>query len=267
MKRVLAAVVAIALIAGGFYANSQRTDPERGREPLQLWCVTDAASVCEALASDRVVVTIATPVEMESTLTAATGPAPINAVVSSPAWLKLLDDKSKLKISSSLASAPIVVATKSGVSTCTDLPCLIAPAARAALPVPKSLSASIVAAGGIGDKTEDQLNSAVLEHLRAGGTASAGLESMTALVSAGLLSAVVTIEPTTNGVAGVTVRPVSPSAVLELDIGWIDEDPRLDDLATRLAKEFRAQGWDSPNDTTVGPDSNATIDAYRILNP
>ncbi len=266
MKRVLAALVAVVLIGAGFFAHAKRTDPERGRAPLQLWCVADAASVCQAVqskASGRVVVTIASPLQVEPALAAN---KPIDAIVTSPAWIKSLDDQSRLRVQTPLASAAVVVAQRSGATGCVDLTCLVEPKTRAALPKADTLAASIVAAGGIKDKTEEEIPSQIIEHLRAGGAGTAGFDPLTALVNAGLIAAVVTLKPSTGGLANVTVRPVSPSASLELDLGWITEDPRLDDLGRRLTTEFRRQGWDASIASPPGPDSTATLAAYGILN-
>ena len=266
MKRVLAGLIAVALIGAGFFAHAKRTDPERGRAPLQLWCVADAALVCEAVqsrAAGRVVVTIASPLQVEPSLAAN---KPIDAIVTSPAWIKSLDDQSRLRVQTPLASAPVVVVGRSGASGCVDLPCLIQPDTRAALPKSGTLAASIVAAAGTKEKTADEIPTLVLDHLRAGGTATAGIDPLTALVNAGLIAAVVTLKPSAGGLANVTVRPVNPTASLELDLGWITEDPRLDDLGRRLITEFRRQGWDPATVSPSGPDSTATMAAYVILN-
>lgn len=263
MKRVLAGIVALSLIGAGFFINSKRTDPERGRGPLQLWCVADAAEVCRAVESGRVVVTIASPLLVEASLDA--GKA-IDAVVSSPAWLKRLDDRAKLRVQSPLVSAPIVVAARKGERPCADLICLIQPMTRAALPSIETLSASIVAAGGTKSVAVDDIPTAIVDHLRSRGAGTAGIEPLTALVSTRLIDAVVTVSPSTVGVAGIAVRPVTPPAVLELDLGWVTEDKRLDDLGRRFIQAGRKQGWDGPSESTPGPDSTAVIDAYGILN-
>lgn len=266
MKRVLAGLIAVALIGVGFFVHAKRTDPERGRAPLQLWCAADAAMVCAAVqsrAAGRVVVTIASPLQVEPALAAN---KPIDAIVTSPAWIKSLDDQSRLRVQTPLASAPVVVVGRSGASGCVDLPCLIQPETRAALPKADTLAASIVAAAGTKEKTADEIPTQVLDHVRAGGTATAGIDPLTALVNAGLIAAVVTLKPSAGGLANVTVRPVTPTASLELDLAWITEDPRLDDLGRRLITEFRRQGWDAAAPTPSGPDSTATMAAYVILN-
>lgn len=263
MKRVLAGIVALALIGVGFMVDSERTDPERGRVPLQLWCVADAAAMCRAVESARVVVTIASPLQVEAALDATT---PIDGVVSSPAWLKRLDDRAKLRVQSPLVSAPIVVAGRSGERPCADLGCLVRPTSRAALPEIETLSASIVAAGGTKSAAVDDIPSAVVDHLRSGGAGTAGIEPLTALVSTRLIDAVVTIKPATLAVTKIDVRPVTPTAVLELDLGWITEDKRLDGLGRRIIDAARKQGWDGPMSSPPGPDSTAVVDAYGILN-
>ena len=268
MKRLAAFIVAVALIGGGFAVYNRRTDPERGRPPLVLWCVHDAATACARVASGTVRVKVLTPLQMETALDSATSvdATSVDAIVTSAAWLERVDDRNKLKVSEPVASAPIVVATRAGSTICRDLPCLALPANRVALPKPNTLAASIVAAVVFAGKARDEIPSGQLDALRRGGPSTNGVEAMTALATVRLVDAVVTIKPATANVARVSVRAVSPSASIGLSIGWIREDPRLESLAKKLRGAFITEGWDSPAGSLPGPDSNAVVEAYGILN-
>lgn len=263
MKRLAALLVAVALIVGGFAVHNRRTDPERGRPPLVLWCVPDAAAACARVTSSTVSVTLRTPLAME---TALVSDPTVDAIVTSAAWLERADNQNKVKISAPLASTPIVVATRAGSTACRDIPCLAGPATKAALPKKDTLAASIVAAVAFDGKAEDEVPSAQLDVLRRGGPSTNGVDPMTALVTLPIVDAVVTIKPATANVAGVSVRAVTPAVSLQLSIGWIQEDPRLEGLAKKLRTAFTAEGWDGPLEPVPGPDSNAVVDAYGILN-
>jgi hypothetical protein len=263
VKRLVAFVAAVALVVGGFVVYNRRTDPERGRAPLVLWCVPDAAAACEAVASSRVLVTVKTPLAMETALSTDTT---VDAIVTSLAWLERADDRAKLRVSAPLASTPIVVAIRAGTNGCRDLPCLTRPATKAALPPRATLAASIVGAGVFAGKAEDELSTNLVDLLRRGGPSTNGVDALTALVTVRLVDAVVTTKPATANVAGVTVQPVTPAASLGLSIGWVRDDPRLDDLGKSLRSTFTDQGWDDPQRNVPGPDSTAVVDAYGILN-
>lgn len=263
MRRFAALIVAVALIVGGFVIHNRRTDPERGRPPLVLWCVPDAAAACGRVASSTVTVAVRTPLAMETALTSDTT---VDAIVTSMAWIERADDRAKVKVSASLATTAIVVATRTGSRVCSDLSCLARPATKAALPRKDTLVASIVAAVAFNGKAEDDIPSAELDVVRRGGPSTNGVDAMTALVTLPIVDAVVTIKPATANVAGVSVRPVTPAASLGLSIGWIREDPRLVGLAKKLSAAFTAEGWDGPRENVPGPDSNSVVEAYGILN-
>lgn len=263
MRRVAALIVAIAWVIGGFVVYNRRTDPERGRAPLVLWCVADAASACEAVASSRVVVTIKNPLAMESALSTDVA---VDAIVTSAAWLERTDNQAKLRVSAPLATTPIVVASRAGSNVCRDLPCLTRSATKAALPPRASLAASIVGADVFDGKAEDEIPTALLDLLRRGGPSTNGVDSLTALVTVRLVDAVVTTKPATANITGVSVQAVTPAASVGLSIGWIRDDPRLDALGKALRAALADQGWDGPRGVVPGPDSNAVVDAYGILN-
>ncbi len=271
MKRVLAAVVAIGLIAAGFFVNGRRTDPERGRSPLVLWCVADAADACNAVASDRVLVTIRTPKQIERDVVNETQGNVVDAVVTSPEWLARLDDQQRLAVSAPLASAPIVAVTRATQGAgCVSASCLVKGDRKVALPDHRSLTAALVLAQGLGGGTGDDLSTKQLEFVQGDGTPTPGIEPLNALLTVRLVDAVVTLAPTVKDVKGAKSTQLSPPLALALDIGTIREDPRIDALTEDLRKTLRSQGW-TPRATGTsslpGPDSTATIDAYGILNP
>jgi hypothetical protein len=263
MKRIAAFVVAVAFIVGGFVAYNARNDPERGRPPLVVWCVPDAAAACEAVASSRVTVAVKTPLAMETALATDTS---VDAIVTSPAWLERADDRAKLRVSAPLASTPIVVVTRTGTNGCRDLACLTRAETKAALPPRNTLAASIVGADVFDGKAEDEIPTELVDILRRGGPSTNGVDALAALVTVRLVDAVVTTKPATADVAGVSIQPVTPAASVGLSIGWIREDPRLDALAKSLRSKLTQLGWDGPGATVPGPDSNAVVDAYGILN-
>lgn len=274
MKRVLAAVVAIGLIAAGFIVNGRRTDPERGRAPLVLWCVADAADACNAVASDRVLVTIRTPKQIERDIVADSSDNSdngVDAVVSSPEWLARLDDRQRLAVSAPLASAPIVVVTRATqAADCVSASCLVKGDRKAALPDRRSLAAALVLAQSLGGGTGDDLSTKQLDFVQGGGTPTPGIEPLNALLTVRLVDAVVTLAPAAKEVNGARTTQLSPPLTLALDIGTIREDPRIDALTEDLRTTFRSRGWTARSTRAPalpGPDSTATIDAYRILNP
>ena len=271
MKRVLAAVVAIGLIAAGFFVNGRRTDPERGRAPLVLWCVTDAAEACNAVASDRVLVTIRTPKQIEADVVNESEGNVVDAVVTSPEWLARLDDRQRLAVSAPLASAPIVVVTRATQAAgCVSASCLVEGDRKVALPDHQSLAAALVLAQGLGSGTGDDLSTKQLEYVQRGGTPTPGIEALNALLTVRLVDAVVALAPAAKDVNGAKTTQLSPPLTLALDIGTIREDPRVDALTEDLRNTFRSLGWSSRSTSAPalpGPDATATIDAYGILNP
>ncbi len=271
MKRVLAAVVAFGLIAAGFFINGRRTDPERGRAPLVLWCVADAAEACNAVASDRVLVTIRTPKQIERDIVNENQGSVVDAVVTSPEWLARLDDQQRLAVSAPLASAPIVVVTRATDAVpCVSASCLVKGDRKAALPDHRSLAAALLLAQSLGGGTGDDLSTKQLEFVQGNGTPTPGIEPLNALLTVRLVDAVVTLAPAARNVNGAKTTQLSPPLTLALDIGTIREDPRIDALTEQLRKTLRSQGWTARSTSTAalpGPDSTATIDAYGILNP
>ena len=271
MKRFLAAVVAIGLIAAGFFVNGRRTDPERGRAPLVLWCVIDAADACNAVASDRVIVTIRTPKQIEADVVNESRSNVVDAVVTSPEWLARLDDQQRLAVSSPLASAPIVVVTRANQSAgCVSASCLVEGDRKVALPDHKSLAAALVLAQGLGSRTGDDLSTKQLEYVQSNGTPTPGIEALNALLTVRLVDAVVALAPAAKEVKSARTTQMSPPLSLTLDIGTIREDSRIDALTEDLRKSFRSLGWSARSTSTPAlpsPDATATIDAYGILNP
>lgn len=271
MKRVLAAVFAIGLIAAGFFVNGRRADPERGRAPLVLWCVPDAAEACNAVASDRVLVTIRTPKQIERDVVNETQSNVVDAVVTSAEWLARLDDQRRLAVSEALASAPVVVVTRATQApVCVSPSCLVTGDRKVALPDHRSLTAALVLAQSLGGASGDALSTKELEFVQGNGTPTPGIEPLNALLTVRLVDAVVTLAPAVNDVKGAKTTQLSPPLTLALDIGTIREDPRIDALTDELRKTLRSQGWSARSTSTPalpGPDSTATIDAYGILNP
>ncbi len=271
MKRVLAAVVAIGLIAAGFFVNGRRTDPERGRSPLVLWCVPDAADACNAVASDRVLVTIRTPKQIEGDIVNENVASVVDAVVTSPEWLARLDDRQRLAVSAPLASAPLVAVTRATqAADCVSASCLVKGERNVALPDHRSLAAALLLAQSLGGGTSDDLSTKQLDFVQGNGTPTRGIEPLNALLTVRLVDAVVTLAPAVRGVEGAKTTQLSPPLALALDIGTIREDPRIDALTDELRKTLRSQGWTARatgNPALPGPDATATVDAYGILNP
>lgn len=271
MKRVLAAVVAIGLIAAGFIVNGRRTDPERGRAPLVLWCVSDAAEACSAVASDRVLVSIRSPTQIERDIVNENQGSVVDAVVTSPQWLARLDDRQHLAVSTPLASAPIVVVTRATEAAgCVSASCLVKGDRKAALPDHRSLTAALLLAQSLGGGSGDDLSTKQLEFVQGNGAPTPGIEPLNALLTVRLVDAVVTLAPAVTDVKGAKSTQLSPPLALALDIGTIREDPRIDALTEDLRKTFRSQGWSARSTGAAalpGPDATATIEAYGILNP
>ncbi len=266
MKRVLAAVVAIGLIAAGFFVNGRRTDPERGREPLVLWCVPDAAEACNGVASSRVLVSIRTPSEIERDVTA---DRIVDAVVTSGPWLDRLEDQRRLAVAAPLAHAPLVIVTRTAEPpACASAACFLKGDRKVALPEPTSLAASLVVAGAVGSDTVDTLTSKQLTFAQVGGTPMPGVEPLTALVTVRLVDAVVTLGPATRNISGVKATAFTPALSLALKIGTIREDPRIDDLTKELRDVFTDLGWEPrTTDSPQSVDATTTLEAYGILNP
>lgn len=266
MKRVLAAIAAIAMIAAGFVINNSRKSGDAAaptsRTPLVLWCVPDAADVCNSVASTSVLVSIKTPLETEAALAKGTR---IDAVVTSSAWSDRMDDRQQVKIADPLGSTPIVVASRSGETVCSDAPCVIKTDTKAALPVPATLAASIVAALGTGGRPADEIPSATVAFLQAGGAPSSGFEPLTALVQARVVNAAVTTGATAKTIPGIEIRSMK-GAVLQLTLAWLVDDRRLDEVSTALKARLTTLGWDKALATVPGPDGNSTVEAYVLLN-
>ena len=267
MKRLLAAIVAIGLLATGFFVNAKRTDPERGRDPLVLWCVIDAADACNTVASDRVLVSIRTPSEIERDVTA---DKIVDAVVTSGPWLDRLEDVRRLAVAAPLASASIVIVTRMGDAPgCATTRCVLQADRKIALPRPTSLAASLVVASALDGQSADTLTSTQLTFLQGGGTPTP-TEALTALVTVRLVDAVVVLSPSVSGIAGAKLTQFVPPLPLTLKIGTIREDPRIDALTKRLRTSLGQLGWTPRSTDTagpVGPDASATLEAYGILNP
>jgi Bacterial extracellular solute-binding protein len=260
VKRVAAAIIAIALVVAGFVINGRRTDPERGKAPLRLWCVKDAEQACNALATDRLIVTIGSPLDVDNADTA----EKFDAVVTSAPWLDRLDAPNLLKTSAALAASSLVVATRTGNPKSAEMSVLINPDSRIAFPPPGTLAASVAATNVGKGGTFDELTESQVVYLSQGG-ARITEDALVTVTQTSLIDGAIVLEANTKNLS-VTSTLVSPKAVLQLEIGYLIEDARLDKVRDGIRSELLREGWQEPYDIAPGPAGQETVRAFTALN-
>jgi Bacterial extracellular solute-binding protein len=266
VKRVAAAIIAIALVVAGFVINGRRTDPERGKAPLRLWCVKDAERACKALLSNealRVTVNIGSPLEVDKEVLTES----YDAIVTSAGWLDRLDNQARLKVAKPLASSPLVVAMRQDKAICVDMKCLANEDTRVAFPPADTLASSVAAAAVFAGRTADELPIQLVDYLRNGGARVADDDPLATLTSRRTIDGAVVIQAITKDTV-VIVKPVKPTAMLQLELGYLtdNDNERLDTISVELRSQLLAQGWDGPVASLPGRAGAETVDAFTALN-
>ena len=280
MRRILAALAAVAMLAAGFFVRRSLDDPQRGKAALRLACVPEAAAACSSV--ENSVVDELSPADIEKALKGAGGDSPYDAVVTVSPWPERIKGVTQAAVPTSdvpLVSAPIVVARRANApNSCTTstLVCLVALKGRASFPnVRTSTSGVIIAAqtmkgGGIEPTdiaAETDASEALLTKLRVA-TAANGFSSdpITTLTSGGaLLDAVVdaaVVIP--KGAAGLVVTPVLPATTVQLRLVGFTGDDRLPDAQSTLRRALTASGWQA-NATSGIPDVALMSATYARL--
>ena len=280
VRRILAALAAVAMLAAGFLVRRSLDDPQRGKAALRLACVPEAAAACSSV--ENSVVDELSPAEIEKALKGAAGDPPYDAVVTVGPWPERIKGRTEAATPTSdapLVSSPVVVARRSGVTdTCASkLVCLVGLKGRASFPnVATTTSGAIIAAqtmqgGGVSQNdiaAETDKAVALIAQLRSATAAANGFSSdpITTLTSGGaLLDAVVdarVVIPT--DAAGLVVTPVVPATTVQLRLIGFTSDERLPDVQSTLRRALTAAGWQT-NATSGIPDVGLMSATYARL--
>lgn len=261
MRRLLAAIAAVVMIAGGFLAyqarhdNANATDPATsdatGSEIASIWCVPEAQAACEQL--PNVTATILSPAEIEARIVKA-GKDPsalgVDAIVATKQWLDRWTPLSfDLKVDrEAIAGTELVAVEKNGGLGCKgDLTCLLKAGSRLSIPDLRETSTGTIAAAlslqaeGATDLVDDLapvVTSAASKVKRSLATPRTTIEALQALLAINLLDAVVMTraEIESTSPANASVSPLSPAASVTVHIGVFGNAD-----STSLRTELRSQ--------------------------
>ncbi len=274
MRRILAAVVAVLFLVGGFAVHRFRTNPDRGQQVIRLWCADELSVTCEAVATefpDRYRVTVSTPIEIEKQILASTGDTP-DAFLTSSMWLGRVSDRLQRK-PEDVAQSPLVLITRAQTNACPALAC--AKSARVAIGSPledlSALSALAATATAIGLKA-DALDSgnpdedAAIQTLRQARQRGSVTEALTIINATPTIDAVLAAKALVQLSPSLRVTPVEPVTVVRLQLAANKKDARLDSLAAFVRADLTGRGWDTPaKGVSVGDTAlaNALLDRTR----
>ena len=267
------------MLAAGFLVRRSLDDPQRGKQPFRLACVTEAAVACRTVAN--VTVAELSPADIEKAVKNAAGDPPYDAVVTVSPWPERIKGRPQASTPTSdarLVSSPVVVARRSSVAdTCASkLICLVGLKGRASFPnVTATTSGAIIAAqtmqgGGVNQNditAETAKAEALIAQLRTA-TAATGFTSdpITTLTSGGaLLDAVVeTSVVIPPDAAGLIVNAVVPATAVQLRLVGFTGDERLPAVESTLRRALTAAGWQA-NATSGIPDVALMSATYARL--
>lgn len=294
MRKLFAAVAAIAMIVGGFAVWKSRGDssttnaggsPRADANALKrLWCVPEAELACQQLPNRTV--TVLTPAALEKLIISA-GPSSdgldVDGIVASSQWLqRWVPISAKLRLEKTpLATTELVaVVEKSGSSdgrSCAgQMLCLLKLGARLSLPSLDVSSAGTMAAAtalkasGVTSPDDDSAAN-VVASLSAMRTIlkkpRTSREALVALTQIHLLDAAVmtSAEFTASGVANGEAIPVSPAASITLSLGYIGEGTSTGNLHDQLAALLLRFGWSPPTIPSSELDSEFLNQTYKAL--
>lgn len=279
MRRILAAVAAIAMVAGGFLVRRGLNNPERGKAPLRLWCVPEAALACNELPgarTGRVVVTVDSPANFESRLKSMDPQAlSVDAIVTDPWWI----DRAKplppaVANTTPLAASAIVVAQREGDANCEgDIRCLTdrkasIPAIDAGITGPLAAASLFVitkADPANPDSDVVRANAHLLVELMK--PIADGITPLQGLTSLKLLDAVVlsAAEFKQAAPAGVVSRPLRPPTEIRLTLAAYVADARLATLAEDLRAQLLRTGWQTPGAPRTSPSNVLLNEVYKVV--
>jgi hypothetical protein len=280
VRRILAGLAAIAMLAAGFLVRRSLDDPERGKAPLTIACVPEALAACNAIARVRVTVTELSPADIEKALRNAAGAAPFDAVVTVSPWPERLKGSTAAVTPRSdvgLVASPVMVARRSAANdTCrAKLSCLVALDGRVAFPdIRSSTTGAIIAAatmkGGSVDAGEIEAETPEAEklvgQLREATTRQFPLGAIGTLTSAGaLLDAAVDVSASIpQDVPGLVLTPAVPATTVQLRLLGFVDDERLATAEAGLRKTLQQAGW-SASTTSGVPDVGLMSATYARL--
>jgi hypothetical protein len=274
VRRILAAVVAVLFLVGGFAAYRFRTNPDRGQQVIRLWCVDELSVTCEAVTRefpDRFQITVSTPIEIEKQILASNADTS-DAFLSSSLWLGRVNDRLQRK-PQDIAQSPLVLITRSQTNGCPVLSC--AKAARVAIGTPSddlSALSALAATGTALGLRADTLDSgtsdedAAIQVLRLARERGPVTEALAIINATPTIDAVVAVKALTQLSAALRVTPVAPVTVVDIQLAANKNDSRLDTLAEFLRADLTRRGWDTPTkggsfgDTAL---ANALLDRTR----
>lgn len=264
MRRVLAAVAAIAMIIAGFAAYNLRTDPDRGREAVRMWCIPEAKTLCDDIASTQnVVVTVGSPKDVErQLLRAEPGAAPYDVLVTAHHLVqRAMNTPNRPVQTYSIASTPIVAVTRTGQNSCGgDIACLLKStdsAKRTAIPHPTATALGALAgaaayrAADLTDATADTEPGLAVEAAIKEGVRSMQRQSLDPLVALTTVRLIDTVFATKAeheliNPAGTEATSLKPATSLQLEAAWLVADPRIATVVDGLKKAATTAKWSGP---------------------
>jgi hypothetical protein len=264
VRRILAAVVAVLFLVGGFAAYKFRTNEDRGQVAIRLWCTNEVKETCESVERqwpERYLVMVRTPREIEKAAKDFTK-NPVQVVLTSTLWADRIRTYVPA-LKTVVGQSDLVVVTKSGASACPALKCV--DTAQVAIGVPEEDLSGLSTLSAVGthlglsgatlDSGTDEEESAVSKirnEIKPGLLANA----IATLNATGILDAVIAPRWAVTGVAStLRIEPISPNTVMKLELLASANDSRLDSLPDFLTDELVRNGWDRPSGTTATGDA------------
>jgi hypothetical protein len=289
MRRLLAALAAVAMLAGGFLvwntrrnsngaSGSSTTATGAGAAFDILWCVPEAVVACRRVAGR---VEQLTPADIESRLTApgiSASQLQVDAIVATKPWLdRWLGIPIGLHIDPTpVASTQLVAVEKVGGPGCAgDLTCLLKRGSRLALPDLASTSAGTVAAAlairskgvtSIIDALAPAVVTASEQVKESLATPRNSVEALQALLQINLLDAAVMTRSEFDSAspANATVSVLKPAGAVTLHIGVLGNGKPAN-LRKRLGDALTAEGWTPPVPDAASLSTEFLNQTYNLL--
>lgn len=253
------------MVIAGFAAYNVRTDPNRGREAIRMWCIPEAKALCESLAAkENVRVTVGSPKEVEQQLLRAEpGAAPYDVLVTAHHLVqRAMNTPNRPVQTYPIAGTAVVAITRAGQNSCTGaISCFLKTsdtAKRTAISGPNATAVGALAgaaafrAAGLTAATADSdegssVEAAIKESVRTMDRQS--LDPLVALTTVRLIDVVLATEAENRLIApaGTEATALQPATTLQLEAAWLVADPRISTVVSGLKAAATTTKWSAPN--------------------
>ena len=281
MRRLLAAIAAVLMVAGGFIVWQTRNDSESAslNDPTTgiktIWCVREAETAC--LAANIGIVVVMTPAAIEAGVAAAGGiPANLgaDAIVAPTYWLQRW--KQLVTVTVPVAQSELVAVEKRGSATnCNGLlTCLANRENRFSMPNIRESSGGLLTAGlalksaKVANPADDAdpTTAAVLDAVKKSFLNEDTATMLRNLLTLSLLDSAVVLKADINTLSSdqAVATPVVPNGKVTLAIGTFANRNAVSIGAT-LTRSLTENGWDAPVAPQNLPNDIYLNDTYKAL--